>query len=34
MLGSLLTDEFQGITCVVHMGFLGDSNAVTPPIKS
>ena len=33
MLGSLLTDEFQGITCVVHMGFLGDSNAVTGTIK-
>lgn len=33
MLGSLLTDEFQGVTCSVHLGFLGDSNSVTGTIK-
>jgi len=33
MLGTLLTDEFQGLTCVVHLGFIGDSNSVTGVVK-
>ena len=33
LLGSLITEEFQGMLVVVHLGFLGDSNAVTGSFK-
>ena len=33
MLGSLITEEFQGMLVVVHLGFLGDSNSVTGSFK-